>query len=239
MTDEIYYAYLDSDVTSKEFLGKYVSATAGTVQDYKVFNLYDIQMKPNYIILDNKVDYQIYSEEYQVEYRARTAELMDDNLINVTFSLYNGTINGTLIYNESSGDSYDPDNLYNLFSGGPFNYSDYENETVTGKLHIYYSDNAQIRQIVYTVPLWVGSEKIKLPLMDYVDQSFMDWFLLILFSVIALFATMQTANMASMGIIGLAALFVIFGWFSVGIGTLALAAMISLISLLAKRSDDQ
>ncbi|MFW6377302.1 MAG: hypothetical protein ACOCZ5_01525, partial [bacterium] len=239
MTDELYYVYIDSSETTKEFLGKFLSAPAGTYTDYKKFYLYDIQMSPDYSKVSNKINYQIYQEDYQVEYKAVTSEDIQENLINSTFKIFDGNVNDTIIYEETVGSSYDPDNLYTVLSGGPFNYSSYQNDTLTASLNIFFEKDGEIRQIYYVTVLWYGDGKLTLPLAAYVDQDFLDWVLLILISIIALYATIQTANMASLVIIGLAALFVIFGWFSVGIGTLALAAMISLISLLAKKGDAQ
>src|SRR6056297_2097089 len=63
MTDEIYYVYIDSDETTKQFLGKFLSAQAGTIADYKVFSLYDIQMQPNFINLDQKFNYGIFTQD--------------------------------------------------------------------------------------------------------------------------------------------------------------------------------
>ena len=235
MTDEIYYVYIKSDETGKVFLGKYLSASAGTLEDYKVFNLFDIQMGPNYLNLDQKFDYKIYTEDYQVEYNAKTVSTLQPNLINLTIKIYNGTSSDdTLIYNDTLGGEYDPDNLYPLLSGNE-NLSAYENDSVYAEMTIWFSESSTPYQKPYNTQLWYGNEKIKLPLTDYVDQSFLDWFILILLSIVALYATIETANMASLAIIGMAALFVVFGWFGVGTGTLALAALISLVSLLAKK----
>ena len=238
MNGESYDVYVDADEISKEYLGAYIAPKAGISSESTIFHLYDVVLKADFTRLNNLIEYQIYTENNQIEYNVKTTEEMDNNIINVTFSLYEGTPeSGTLLYNESVGASeYSSSSLYSLLSGGPFNYTTYENETVYGKLHIWFVDDGEIRQTIYTTPLWTYN-KITLPLTEYVNQEFIDWFILILLSVIALYATIQTANMASLGIIGIASLFVMFGWFSLSSGTLAIAALISLISMLKKREE--
>jgi len=240
MNGETYDVYLESNETGRIELGDYRAPPAGTTQESTVFHLYDIILKPNTQRLSNLISFYVYSKDNQIEYAVQTVEGVSNNIINATLTLYNGTgVNDTIIETyEVGASSYDPDNLYPLLSGGPFNYSDYKNTSVFGELHYYFADNGQIRQNKYTTQLWSYNE-ITLPLSEYVSQSFIDWFILILLSVIALYATIETANIAAMGIIFLASIFVIFGWFSMSIGTLALAALIALGSLLKKRGEER
>jgi hypothetical protein len=239
MNGEEYEVYVSADEIAKTSLGAYRAPSAGDTYETTIFHLYNIILKPNFQKLGEFIEFQVYSKDNQIDFFAKTPDDKVANIINTTLYLYNGTVEeGVLINTISLGSGYDPNNLYSILSGGPYNYSSNINQTTSAKLVTFFSDNSQIRQNIYTVTLW-NYDKLTLPLMDYVSTTFMDWFILILLTVIALYATIQTANAASMGIIGLAALFVMFGWFSLSSGTLALAALIALMSWLTQGGKQQ
>jgi hypothetical protein len=237
MTDDIYYVYIDSDETSSQFLGKFVTAEAGTTTDTKVFYLYDIDTTFNYDSLEKNFQYTVYVDNYTIEGIAKKYEGATDTLMNISLTLYNGSNTASDVINTYTAGSSATDPLYSFLSTGELDYASYENTSVFAEFTVYYYVNGEELHNTGTRQLWLGDQKVNLPLMGYVDQGFMDWFFLILFSVIALFATIQTANIASIGLILLASLFVIFGWFSVGTGTLAIAALVALISFIAKKGD--
>jgi hypothetical protein len=75
-----------------------------------------------------------------------------------------------------------------------------------------------------------------IPLMDYVDSQFLTWVLLILLSVIAIYASVQT-TMITMVITGLGILFFIFGWMQVSKTVLALSILLALIQFLSGKKN--
>lgn len=239
MNGETYYIYLESDDTGRNFLGSYLAPGAGISREATTLHLYDIDLTPNINKIAGNVDYQVYSDETDVFYIVKTPEGVTDNLINMTIEIFEGTVNsGTVIFSDTKGASeYSFDNLYGLFSDGPLDFSAYENSTISARLHFYFVDDGSVRQKVYDVNLWANN-KLNLELLEYVEPEFMDWFILILLSVIAVFATVSTADVMAMVIIGLAAVFVMFGWFAVSSGTLGLAAIVALVNWLKKGSEE-
>ena len=232
MNGERYYVFLEADNYGKSSLGTYLAPAAGTTQTTSVLHMYDIGLIPTVNKLVDLVSYQVYgNEDHQISYLVETVDGGDNNLINMTLTLYNGTVaSGTVIYTTSSGGEYDPDNLYGEFSAGDINMSAYVNNTINAKLHFFFVDsNNTVIQKVYTPTMW-SYNKITLPLMEYVSTGFMDWFFIILLSIIAVFATIKTADVVAMAIIGLASVFAMFGWFTLGSGALALAALVALIN---------
>jgi hypothetical protein len=60
--------------------------------------------------------------------------------------------------------------------------------------------------------IWLN-EVIPLPFTKYISQNFMTWFLLILFSVLAIYSTMSSSVTVSVVIAVLVSIFRVFGWF--------------------------
>jgi Pyruvate/2-oxoacid:ferredoxin oxidoreductase gamma subunit len=74
--------------------------------------------------------------------------------------------------------------------------------------------------------------KIRLAIVDYVGQNFINWVLIVLIGVLALTASIQTANYVALAIVGIGALFAIFGWLVISVSVLAIAGLVALVSLL-------
>lgn len=230
---DTYYVYLENEDGEINYLGEYVAPASGVSIESTVLKLHDIQLKFDTSKVTDKFGYYVYSEDNIVEYLVQTLEGIDPNLINMTLNIYNGTLDtGTLIYNVNKGGAYDVNNLSAIFSDTGINLTAYENNSVSFELSIYFYDD-EINQLVYEGYLW-ENHKIELPIEQYLPEGFMNWFILILLSVIAVYATTKTADFTALGILILAGVFVMFGWYTVGSGVIALAIMITLLNVIRK-----
>ena len=126
---------------------------------------------------------------------------------------------GTLLYTTTVVDEPSIEFIWNSTA--------YMNSTLVTEMDIVHSVGTfQYIKLVHEVT------EIALAIFQYMDQEFWDWFFTILLGTIAIFATIKTANYISMVTLGFASLFVLFGWYSLSQGVLALAILISLVSLL-------
>jgi hypothetical protein len=239
MNGETYYIYLKEPNGDKNYIGEYLSPQAGVSSETTTLNLFDIGLTPTTSRILNQFDYQIYGDKETglVNYIVQTIDGVDNNLLNMSLTISDGT---TQIYNDTKGsetynESITP--LYALFSEANINLSAYRNDTLSFEMLIAFVDDGELRYKPYKGNLWI-QEEISVPMMDYLNDGFMDWVILVLLSVVAIYATYKTANMVAIVIVVFAALFSMFGWFTISSGTLGLAIFVCILSLLTnKRSD--
>ena len=87
-------------------------------------------------------------------------------------------------------------------------------------------------------------EEIGLLIFDYLGdtdeerQNWLNWFFLIILSVLALYATIRTAKYMAIAVLSFAGLFVLFGWFGMNGGLIWFALLIALLVLLKSGEKD-
>ena len=76
--------------------------------------------------------------------------------------------------------------------------------------------------------------KVKLGILEHINQQFLNWFLLIILSIIAIYSNVKTPGMG-LAITLIALAFVLFGWIQISLGLLVVAILISLVEFMAKQ----
>lgn len=212
-----------NDVFVKQ-LGQYFSSTSGTLP----IRLYDILfgVDPNGFNAD--VRYDIYNDN--VTYSGNTYIISNYNdsalqTSSVIFNVFDESITGALLYTQTST-ANSVQFLYNITSYPTLNLVCMLNMTSHGI------------NIIYTLPCQDKTD-INLDILSYVDPQIINWFFIILISVLALYATIRTANVMALIIVGMASLFTYFGWLNIGRGLLAVALLVAFINYLADRNKEQ
>ena len=167
------------------------------------------------------MDVYNHSDEKSVRFLYSDSE---DKTESVQFSVYLNNLNGTLIYQSSV--YTDIANFGVTF----FPLGVYENESLAVAIDIVHEEEGSLRVATLLNKNW----KLSLGIEEYVSQDFLNWFFILLLSVIAIYASVKT-NMVGLAITGLALLFVLFGWFTLSMSVLGLAIVISLLDGLANR----
>ncbi len=216
-----YIIEIHSDNNAVRVLGFYSADIGGE----KTLRLYNIEINPNGIGFVNNVQYYAgivnRSGSGGTEYYAFAKYFDAANITNnVTWTLYSGTYNGTLVYQIVST-GMDIEFEYNI--------TDEYNANVT-----LYSDMFIARSEHRFVKLLREFSEIQLDIMEHLSTDFVNWFFILLLGTIAIMGTIRTANMLSLILVGFASLFVLFGWFGLSSSILALAALIALFSVLKK-----
>ncbi len=75
--------------------------------------------------------------------------------------------------------------------------------------------------------------KIRLPLIDDIEQETLNWMFIILISMVALMASFSV-NKVSLVVAGIAFVFAIFGWMTVSLGVVAIAAIVAILDMVMK-----
>jgi hypothetical protein len=75
--------------------------------------------------------------------------------------------------------------------------------------------------------------KIRLPLIDDIEQETLNWMFIILISMVALMASFS-ANKVSLVVAGIAFVFARFGWMTVSLGVVAIAAIVAILDMVMK-----
>jgi hypothetical protein len=209
------------EVHSSNLPTRSMGSYAASFEGEKTLRLYDIDTQPTDTSFKSTVLYGAGSTN-------RSGSLF-------LTAFYNDTANQTtsVTWNVREN-SYNGPIIYTNTMNGPqsefeFNASAYENNTLYSSLDIIHVEGTKLySKLVYE------TTRIALDIIQYVGQDFLDWFFMIVLSVLAIMATIKTSNYVSIALIGFAALFVMFGWFTLSGGLLALSGIISLLMLLKK-----
>ena len=212
-----YLIEVQSDNHPTRLIGTY----SADIEGEKIIRLYDIQINPEKSGFASAVSYVTY---YDNDTKTAVAKYEDtDNLTSsVTWNLYKDEYGGTLLHSDTgTGESLE----------FVFNASDYENDTMVSVMEIDHASGH------YTYGKTINLiEGITLGIEQYLSPGFLNWFFTLLLGLIAIMATIQTANMVSIVMIGMGALFTLFGWYGLSWSILALAFVVSLLSLLKEES---
>jgi len=149
---------------------------------------------------------------------------LDELTESVQFRVYADRLNGTLIY--------ESDVYHNTSEIGSLivPLTGYENRTVVGDIEIVHAEAGTQHASKLLNKDW----GIGMGLQDHVSQEFLNWFFIILLSVVAIMSSIKT-SMSALVVTALAFVFMLFGWMAISGGVLALAILISLLDFLAKR----
>jgi len=210
-----YIIEVHSDTSPTIIMGYYTAYSTGE----KVMQLYDVDISTDVSQFNKEVSYRIYTKNVSGNLTAYLIYNDISNLThNVVFQLRRDTYNGTVIGTLSSTEQ---DFILS------YNIQDYANLTLYTNVYINHTTGE------YTIQkLLHYTSGIVLGILEYVGQDFMNWFFTILLSVLAIFGTIKTANYYNLVLIGIASFFVIIGWYKVTFAVLALAALVSLATLL-------
>jgi hypothetical protein len=213
-----YIIEIHSDNLPTLQLGSYSADASGT----KNIRLYDVAMfDPNA------------PAEYPYRYGLKTDNSTSDQMIigryqdgdnsttSVTFTV---TQEGAILpLYSTSATGLSAQDIQFTFNATPY----YNTSTVYAQLSILRgADTITYKDMMYE------NTGIDLGIFSYVSKTTVEWFLIILLSMIAVMATIQTANYVAIGMILLAALFVMFGWLGMSASVLAIAAFVAIVSLL-------
>jgi len=139
----------------------------------------------------------------------------------ITFTIYRDALGGPVLYTQTLINTSEVDWLIDA--------SVYENLTIYSLMTINRDG------VVNEIPKQHQDPTVLLiNVLDTVDQEFMNWFLLIVLSLVAIMGTIETANVLSLVVLGMASVFIIFGWMQLSMAIIAVAAIISIMSLFKK-----
>jgi outer membrane protein assembly factor BamB len=192
----------------------------------KIISLYNINLdsgdKAHYQDIDFVMKPIVEDNETNVLF---SYEDSNNGTESITFRLYENTLNGTLIYESEP--------YYNMSSVGAVKVplGAYENTTLVSEIEIVHSSYGNQKFNDRMNKNW----NLRMPLQDHVPQSDLNWFILILISVIAIYGTVNN-NILSLALSGVTVMFIIFGWSTVALGMGIFAVLIALVELLLKQS---
>ena len=224
LQNEEYLIEVQSDNSPTIKYGYYTPSTSET----KFLSLYDISLAASPTGISG-VDYYAYSTNST---GVLTAYLFyndtDRYTTSYNWSLYANSTNGALIHSQiitSNG----------LLSS--YDISAYENETVVSKV-VFTRPQTPIAD--YIIVIHTGDDnEVSLPLIDYLGQTVIDWFITILLGVILLFGVQKTVPITIIVVGLLAALFRGFGWYSLHPIYIGLILLIGVFLLKIMKSGDQ
>jgi hypothetical protein len=188
----------------------------------KIINMYDVSLETEQEGFFQNARYTIAivneSNISSIIFSYNDPENLTDS---VQFKAYRDRLHGTLIY-----ESEVYTNITNL-GAIMFPITDYLNYSLAGEIII----NHQTAGLQTVAKLVNKNWGISLGIEDYVSQEFMNWFFIILLSIVAIYTSART-NIMGLVISGIALIFMLFGWFQVSAGVLGLAILISILSML-------
>jgi hypothetical protein len=216
-----YIIEVHSDNNPIEVIGSY----GADVGEDKIISMYDINLDsdPNGFYQSVSYTMRVVNQSNQtgVMFSYFDAENKTDD---VQFILYADRYNGTVIY---TSDLYE-----NMQSVGslfvPLN--GYENTTIAAEIILNHEEEGE-----KSISRLMNKEwRVPLPLQEHVSQNFLNWFFVILLSVVAIMSSKGT-SIPTLAITGVALLIVLFGWFEVSISVLAIAVLFGIIEAVKGR----
>jgi len=199
--------------------GSYNADTSGEI----ILTLFNIGTKSSPTGWNSDVSMNTYLDNETTEDTLIVATYSDtgNNTNSVNFTVYKNRINSSVLY---SSTSFDSDITFN------FNASDYLGDTLVSSLFIDYAD----RTYSYGKTVFENTT-INLPTRSYIKQEYWQWFWLVLFTVIGVYATIRTASPVALLLCGIAGFLFAVGWFNLSIVVLALITLVSLVSFIKDR----
>jgi hypothetical protein len=213
-----YIVELRSTNKPTQSLGSYGASDTGSIY----LRLYDFGVSPSTNSLYDNVYYNQWSVKSNTS--LMTYALINDStnkVTNINWTLYKDSLTGDVLYTVSSTDN----NILLMY-----NATTYMNNTIVGKLTVTTPESST--GAFTDVRILNINEKLNLDIQGYLSQNFFNWMFIILLGTLALYATIKTANPLSMLLVGGAGLLNLFGLFSLSSVTIAIAGLVSFISLL-------
>ena len=200
-------------------LGTYGASVAGE----KNLRLYNIDISTNVtgfinsvstsMGVDNDTGNQIAFANYQD---------IENRTDSVTWTLREGSANGTIIHSSTISDQNEIIFTYNITSI-------YNSTTIYGVLDIEHEEgNYKYTKLINEY------SKIDLPVRQYIPENFLNWLFIFIAVIIALVANKQSANLAAIGILGFAGLMIVFDWITAIVGIVALGFLVIIIYTLKR-----
>lgn len=210
-----------SDNNPIRVVGPYSADNAGN----KIIRVYDISLESNPSGLVNDVYHTIVNQTINgTKYIIAEYTDLNNETTSVTFNVFRDQYNTTLLYTDTVAGNSNIQFMYN--------YSLWENYTLYPEIIYNYPGRNPINVVKQ-----INSQgfRIDLPIMQYVTEDFMGWFLTIVLSVLAIMATAKTANVMTMILLGFSALFIVFGWYPLAWGVWAVIMFIALLAMFKKQ----
>lgn len=208
------------EVHSSNYPTRVVGTYSADIAGEKIIRLYDIGLYPQPSGFSNTVSMRMFfNNDTKKAYFIYNDSASQTE--SVMFEIREDSSTGALLYgpvtlNNQQNIEYDVD------------MSLYENTTFVGIATINHKEGGEhiVGKILNKV------SEINLAIIDFIGQNLLNWIITLLLATLALMATIRTANMTSLAIIGLAAIFTLFGWYTISWSALALATLISILSIL-------
>lgn len=209
-----------------QIIGDYVA----DVSENKVISLYDINLDSNPTGRQQNVQYTIkttnQSGTNSVLFSYSDAE---DNTEELKFVLYEDAYNGTVIYeSDVFEDTSSVGSLLIPITG-------YENSSLVGAIEYVHSVDGSDEFVNVVNQNWNN----QLPLAKHEDQANINWFFLLLLSVLAIFATITTSGMITIIVAAMAVLFELLGWFQVSRTVAIVALLIAIIDFMLRKKGER
>lgn len=211
-----YIIEIHSDNHPVRIMGAYSADQSGD----KNLRLYDISLNATTTGMQGTL-FQIQTENRTGNETYALLRFQDiaNTTTSITWSLYSGSIGGTLISQVmSTSKNFTAEQNVTAYANAPI-YSKLDITTPTG---IYHDT-----RLVYDT-YKIVSEFVK----EY--ETWIIWAITLIISMIAIMATIESANIAALAITGIAALFLAITWYPINAGALALVALVTLIMMLKK-----
>lgn len=231
MQNGIYTIDLYSNDVFVKQLGSYTANTGGVIS----LRLYDIFFGANPNSFDSNVDYSIYNDNSTGDnFAIGNYNDTGSGTSKLIYRVYQDSLSGSLLNTQIST----ANNVQFLFNTTP-----YTSSTLICLLNI----SAYGKNVPYIKTCNVPSvtPTVQTDFLQYVNPQVINWFFIILITVLALYSTVRTSNIMVFIILALAAMFTLFGWFSLGTkvkmysGIIAFGFVVSLISYLTDRNREQ
>ena len=207
-------------------LGSYFAATAGD----QTIRLYDIAvLSPGASSFSKNTRFMTYADGVNGNFTAYA--LYNDSSTgtsSVMWTLYEGSSSGPVIYT----------NTYPSSFVATYNISAYNQSSAVVSVMNITSVELDNTPYVYgkIISTYVNRH---IPIMNWVSPAALNWFILLLLSCLAIFATAKTSNPAAFAVIGFGVLFMILGWFGISAAVMAVVTLFSFINWLARGTEQQ
>jgi hypothetical protein len=213
-----YIVELRSTNQPTQSLGTYGASQTGSIY----LRLYDFGLDPSTNNLYDRIYYNQWADKTNSTLMLYSI-INDSNslLTNINWTLYKDSITGDVLYTVSSTQ----DNIVLMY-----NATSNINDTIIGKLTITTPESSTGGFI--DVRYLNQDNKVNLDIQGYLSQNFFNWMFIILLGTLALYATIKTANPLSLLLVGGAGMLNLFGLFTLSSVTIAIAGLVSFISLL-------